>query len=107
MTAKSQTVCDLRGQACEKLHACSTEMEMFDNVPVTRAAMAFAKLAWPLAGALVLAGCSSAPGPGTYCQSGPKYGTQCYTSTGTGNPGAPLGPAPPPQERSMEPGGMR
>jgi hypothetical protein len=26
--------------------------------------------------ALLVSGCW---GPGTYCQSGPKYGTQCYT----------------------------
>ena len=33
--------------------------------------------------ALVLTACAE---NGTYCQSGPKYGTQCYANTGSGDP---------------------
>jgi len=53
--------------------------------------------------AWVLGGCGPA-----YCQSGPKYGTQCYTGTGTGNPAfAPTGPSTPPQERTNWPQGSQ
>ena len=29
------------------------------------------------------------PGGGTYCQSGPKYGTQCYSKMDLQQPGSP------------------
>jgi hypothetical protein len=37
--------------------------------------------------AALLAGCG--PGGGTYCQSGPKYGTQCYSQMDLQPPGSP------------------
>ncbi|MEI9952492.1 MAG: hypothetical protein WDO74_26810 [Pseudomonadota bacterium] len=33
------------------------------------------------------------PGGGTYCQSGPKYGTQCYSQMDLQPPGSPPPPA--------------
>lgn len=33
------------------------------------------------------------PGAGTYCQSGPKYGTQCYSQMDLQPPGTPPPPA--------------
>jgi hypothetical protein len=33
------------------------------------------------------------PGAGTYCQSGPKYGTQCYSQVDLQPPGTPPPPA--------------
>ncbi len=33
------------------------------------------------------------PGGGTYCQSGPKYGTQCYSRMDLQAPGSPPPPA--------------
>ncbi len=50
---------------------------------------------------LALVGCGP-DGNGTYCQSGPKYGTQCYGSTGTGT-NNPQGPSQPPQEQPAPP----
>ena len=38
-----------------------------------------------------LAACG--PGGGTYCQSGPKYGTQCYSQMDLQPPGSPPPPA--------------
>jgi hypothetical protein len=40
-----------------------------------------------LALALGLPACG--PGAGSYCQSGPKYGTQCYSQMDLQPPGAP------------------
>ncbi len=37
--------------------------------------------------AVALAGCG--PNGGTYCQSGPKYGTQCYSQMDLQPPGTP------------------
>ena len=45
--------------------------------------------------AAVLTGCG--PGGGTYCQSGPKYGTQCYSQMDLQPPGT---PPPSPDDRS-------
>jgi len=47
---------------------------------------------------LTLAGMASltaacGPGGGTYCQSGPKYGTQCYSQMDLQPPGSPPPPA--------------
>lgn len=45
-----------------------------------------------LAGAAAwLAGCG--PGAGSYCQTGPKYGTQCYSQMDLQPPGSPPPPA--------------
>lgn len=33
------------------------------------------------------------PGSGTYCQTGPKYGTQCYSQMDLQPPGSPPPPA--------------
>jgi hypothetical protein len=41
--------------------------------------------------AAMLSGCG--PVPGTYCQSGPKYGTQCYSQMDLQPPGTPPPPA--------------
>jgi hypothetical protein len=41
--------------------------------------------------ASLLVGCG--PGAGTYCQSGPKYGTQCYSQMDMQPPGTPPPPA--------------
>jgi len=41
--------------------------------------------------ASVLAACG--PQGGTYCQSGPKYGTQCYSKMDLQPPGSPPPPA--------------
>ena len=46
-----------------------------------------------LALALPLLGCGSA-GSGTYCQSGAKYGTQCYSQADVGSPPGQRPPAP-------------
>ena len=35
----------------------------------------------------LITGCG--PGGGTYCQSGPKYGTQCYSQMDLQPPGSP------------------
>jgi hypothetical protein len=44
---------------------------------------------------LVIAGCG--PGGGTYCQSGPKYGTKCYAQPDvTDPPGSRREPEDPP-----------
>jgi hypothetical protein len=49
-----------------------------------------------LTGAMAaLSGCG--PGGGTYCQSGPKYGTQCYSRMDLQPPGS---PPPPPDDPS-------
>jgi hypothetical protein len=45
-------------------------------------------LIWAMAG---LSACG--PGAGTYCQSGPKYGTQCYSQMDLQPPGSPPTPA--------------
>jgi hypothetical protein len=37
--------------------------------------------------AALLSGCG--PGGGAYCQSGPKYGTQCYSQMDLQPPGSP------------------
>ena len=47
-----------------------------------------------LLGLVLAAAAGCGPGSGTYCQSGPKYGTQCYAQpdvsrTGPGAPEAP------------------
>ncbi|HEY3666250.1 MAG TPA: hypothetical protein VGL19_09630 [Polyangiaceae bacterium] len=39
----------------------------------------------------VLSGCG--PGGGAYCQTGPKYGTQCYSQMDLQPPGSPPPPA--------------
>jgi hypothetical protein len=43
----------------------------------------------------VLSACG--PGGGTYCQTGPKYGTQCYSRMDVQPPGS---PPPPPDDPS-------
>jgi hypothetical protein len=48
----------------------------------------FLALGWVTA---VLSGCG--PGGGTYCQTGPKYGTQCYSQMDLQPPGSPPPPA--------------
>jgi hypothetical protein len=45
--------------------------------------------------AALLSACG--PDGGTYCQSGPKYGTQCYSRMDVQPPGS---PPPPPADRS-------
>jgi len=40
---------------------------------------------------LLSTGCG--PGGGTYCQTGPKYGTQCYSQSELDPPGTPPPPA--------------
>ncbi len=50
---------------------------------------------------VALVGCGGV-GNGTYCQSGPKYGTQCYQNTGTGDP-VPTYSSPPPPESNPPP----
>jgi len=45
-------------------------------------------LAWLTASAL-----ACGPAGGTYCQSGPKYGTQCYSKMDLQPPGSPPPPA--------------
>ena len=47
--------------------------------------------------AVLLIGCG--PGGGTYCQSGPKYGTQCYSQMDLQPPGS---PPPSPGDRNRE-----
>jgi len=55
----------------------------------------FSVLSWVLASlSAVMAGCG--PGAGTYCQTGPKNGTQCYSQMDLQPPGA---PPPPPGDR--------
>jgi len=44
-----------------------------------------------IVGTTCLGGCG--PGAGTYCQSGPKYGTQCYSQMDLQPPGSPPPPA--------------
>ena len=39
------------------------------------------------------------PGAGTYCQTGPKYGTQCYSQMDLQPPGSPPPPAGGPSRR--------
>jgi len=45
---------------------------------------------------LAVSAVACGPAGGTYCQSGPKYGTQCYSRMDLQPPGA---PPPPPGDR--------
>jgi hypothetical protein len=56
--------------------------------------LSFAALGGALA---LLAGCG--PGAGSYCQTGPKYGTQCYSQMDLQPPGTPPPPAGDPSKR--------
>jgi hypothetical protein len=51
--------------------------------------------------ALGACGCGGAlpRGSGTYCQSGPKYGTECYSDIDVTDPPGHHGPPPPPEQR--------
>lgn len=53
------------------------------RLPVTALSYNGEMLRISSAGLVLLLAC--APSNGTYCQSGPKYGTQCYQNTGTGD----------------------
>jgi hypothetical protein len=53
---------------------------------------------------LALGACAMTPGSGTYCQSGAKYGTQCYAEPDVKEPpGAAREPPDPPQKGESNP----
>ncbi|MES1177286.1 MAG: hypothetical protein ABUL62_23390 [Myxococcales bacterium] len=55
--------------------------------------MAKLSLLWLVLVGLIAFAAGCGPGGGTYCQSGPKYGTQCYSAMDLQPPGSPPPPA--------------